>query len=171
LLGGDDGHLRGIGAPEDVADTRRRRDAAPDGDPMRLRVLLSGLSFFAAALFLGWAPALAQAHPLNPWRACTQTGTAGADLLLGTGGRDVLCGLGGDDTLSGLGGGDILRGGPGDDRLQGDSGRDALLGGRGRDVLYAYDGSHDHLNGGPGRDRTRRDRTLDRVRAIESFTA
>ena len=71
---------------------------------MRLRVLLSGLSFFAAALALGWGPALAHAHPLNPWQACTQTGTAGDDLLLGTPGRDVLCGLGGADTLSGSGG-------------------------------------------------------------------
>lgn len=138
---------------------------------MRLRVLLSGLSFFATAITLAWAPALADAHPLNPWKTCTKTGTAGDDLLLGTPGRDVLCGLGGDDTLSGLGGDDVLRGGPGSDRLQGDSGRDAMLGGGGRDVLYAYDGGHDHVNGGAGRDSTRRDRTLDRVRGVESFTA
>ena len=136
---------------------------------MRLRVLLSGLSFFGAALLLAWGPVAVGAHPLNPNRPCTHKGTAGNDLLLGTPGRDVLCGEGGNDTLSGLAAADILRGGPGNDILQGDSGRDVLLGGRGRDVLYAYDGAHDHLHGGTGRDSARRDRTLDRVRSIESF--
>jgi RTX calcium-binding nonapeptide repeat (4 copies) len=137
---------------------------------LRLRVLLSGLSFFAAALALAWGPLVAHAHPLNPSRPCTQTGTPGADFLLGTPGSDVLCGLGGPDTIAGLGGDDILRGGNGADRIQGDGGRDGLYGGPGADVLYAYDGTHDHLHGGPGSDRARRDRLVDVARGIESFT-
>jgi Ca2+-binding RTX toxin-like protein len=138
---------------------------------MRLRVLLSGLTFFAVALALGVVPAAARAHPVNPWKPCTKTGTAGDDYLLGSAGADVLCGLGGSDTLAGLGGDDVLRGGPGADRIQGDAGRDAMLGGYGTDLLWSYDGTHDHVNGGPGYDRApRRDRTLDFFSSIESFS-
>ena len=138
---------------------------------MRLRVLLSGLTFFAVALAIGVLPALAHAHPLNPWKPCTQMGTAGADFMFGTSGPDVLCGLGGNDTLAGLGGNDVLRGGPGADRIQGDGGQDTMLGGDGNDLLWSYDGTHDHLNGGLGFDRApRRDRTLDAFRSIESFS-
>lgn len=135
---------------------------------MRLRVLVSGLSFFGAALVLAWGPLLAHGHPFNASRPCTHTGTAGTDFLLGTPGRDVLCGLGGDDTLSGLGGDDVLRGGAGSDRLEGDAGRDLLFGGPGTDVLYAYDGTHDHLHGGIGRDRARKD-SLDVLQHVESL--
>jgi Ca2+-binding RTX toxin-like protein len=138
---------------------------------MRLRVLLSGLTFFLVALALGVLPALAHAHALNPWKPCTKTGTAGADNLFGTAGPDVLCGLGGNDALAGLGGDDILRGGPGADRMQGDAGGDAMLGGDGNDVLYSYDGTHDHVNGGAGYDRApRRDRSRDLFSSIESFS-
>jgi Ca2+-binding RTX toxin-like protein len=133
---------------------------------MRLRVLLSGLTFFATAAALAWAPLAAQGHPLSPSRPCTKTGTPGRDFLMGTAGRDVLCGLGGNDTLGGL-----VRGGPGNDRIQGDGGRDLLLGGPGRDILYGYDGTHDHLYGGAGHDRApRRDRLVDRVHSIEAFS-
>ena len=139
---------------------------------MRLRVLLSGLTFFAVTLAVAVLPAAAHAHPLDPWaKRCTKTGTAGDDLLLGTSGADVLCGLGGNDTLSGAGGDDILRAGPGADRLQGDGGRDGMYGGDGRDVLYSYDATHDHVNGGRGFDRApRRDRLLDRITYVESFS-
>jgi Ca2+-binding RTX toxin-like protein len=155
----------------DPRDDNRLRRPQTEEIGLRRRVLLSGLSFFAAALLLAWGPVLAHAHPLNPARPCTETGTAGADFLLGTPGRDVLCGLGGNDTLAGLGGDDVLRGGAGNDRLQGDGGRDGLFGGPGADLLYAYDGTHDHLHGGTGYDRARRDRLVDMARAVESFRA
>ena len=138
---------------------------------MRRRVLVSGLTFFLAAITAAVAPALAQAHKVNPWKPCTVVGTAGPDFLNGTPGKDVICGRGGNDVLAGLGGDDILRGGGGNDVMQGDAGRDALLGGYGNDVLYTYDGTHDHLDGGRGSDRApRHDRLLDRVRAVESFS-
>lgn len=138
---------------------------------MRLRLLLSGLTFFAAAMLLAVIPVVAQAHPLDPWKPCTKVGTPGDDNLFGTSGPDVLCGRGGNDTLAGLGGADILRGGPGNDRLQGDGGRDGLYGGDGRDILYSYDGTHDHVDGGRGSDRLpRHDRLVDLVRRVESFS-
>ena len=137
---------------------------------MRLRVLLSGLTFIAASLAIAWAPLVAHAHRVNPWKPCTITGTAGADGLLGTAGRDVICGLGGNDTIAGLGGDDIVRGGPGNDRIQGDSGRDVMLGGTGNDWITAYDGWHDHLIGGPGYDTGRRNPGLDYATGIEHFT-
>ena len=138
---------------------------------MRRRVLVSGLTFFFAAMGAAVFPVLVQAHTVNPWKPCTIVGTAGADFLNGTRGKDVICGRGGSDVIAGLGGDDILRGGPGNDVMQGDAGRDVLMGGDGRDILYTYDGTHDHLNGGRGSDRApRHDRLLDRVGAIESFS-
>jgi Ca2+-binding RTX toxin-like protein len=136
---------------------------------MRLRVLLSGLTFFATALLLAWGPLAAQAHQVNPWKACTIVGTAGDDFLLGTSGNDVMCGKGGNDTLAGSSGNDILRGGKGNDRLEGGGGSDVLLGQGGNDRFFAYDGTHDHLNGGPGRDSAYRDRLVDRVSLVELF--
>ena len=135
---------------------------------MRLRVLLSGLSFFAAALLLGWGPLVANAHPVDPWKPCTIRGTQGDDFMLGTQGPDVMCGLGGNDTMAGSDGADILRGGLGNDRLEGGSGRDVMLGGNGRDSFAAYDGTHDHLNGGPGTDYGRGDRLVDLFKSIET---
>ncbi len=134
---------------------------------MRLRVLLSGLSFFATALLLAWGPLVAQAHSVDPWKPCTIRGTTGDDFLLGTPGADVMCGLGGNDTLAGSNGNDILRGGRGNDRLEGGGGSDVMLGAGGRDTFYAYDGTHDHLNGGPGTDTGFRDRLVDRVTNVE----
>jgi Ca2+-binding RTX toxin-like protein len=137
---------------------------------MRLRVLLSGLTFFAAALGLAWGPLMAEAHTVSDrTKPCTIVGTARNDFLMGTAGRDVICGLGGDDRISGIGGDDIVRGGPGNDVLEGGAGRDILRGGTGNDVLHGYDGMHDHLYGGPGTDRGRRDRTLDSIRGVESY--
>ncbi len=132
---------------------------------MRLREVLSGLSFCATALLLASAPLPAYAHRVDVTRPCTRVGTAGDDLLLGTPARDVLCGRGGDDVLAGLGGGDILRGGAGKDRIEGGGGSDLMFGGPGKDALYGYDGVHDHLIGGLGVDRARGDRLLDLVRA------
>jgi Ca2+-binding RTX toxin-like protein len=137
---------------------------------MRLRVLLTGLTFFASALILAWGPVAVQAHSVNPWKPCTIKGTGGSDALVGTNRADVLCGFGGNDTLVGLGGNDILRGGPGADILDGGAGSDVLMGQGGRDNLRAYDGTHDHLNGGPGSDHARRDRTLDRVTSVENMS-
>jgi Ca2+-binding RTX toxin-like protein len=136
---------------------------------MRLRVLLTGLTFFASALLLAWGPVAVQAHSVNPWKPCTITGTSGSDALVGTNGPNVICGLGGNDTIVGLGGNDILRGGPGADILDGGVGSDVLMGQGGRDDLRAYDGTHDHLNGGAGYDRGRRDRTLDRATSVEDM--
>jgi Ca2+-binding RTX toxin-like protein len=135
---------------------------------MRLRVLLSGLSFFAGALLLGWGPLAANAHPVDPWKPCTIRGTAGDDFMLGTAGPDVMCGLGGNDTMAASDGADILRGGTGNDRLEGGSGKDVMLGGKGRDWFAAYDGTHDHLNGGPGTDYGRGDRLVDLFKSIET---
>ncbi|HEX6130896.1 MAG TPA: choice-of-anchor O protein, partial [Actinomycetota bacterium] len=59
-------------------------------------------------------------------RACTVTGTPGADVLRGTPRRDVMCGLGGDDVLYGFAGNDLIVGGPGHDRLYGGAGADVL---------------------------------------------
>jgi Ca2+-binding RTX toxin-like protein len=135
---------------------------------MRLRVLLSGLTFFAGALLLGWGPLAANAHPVDPWKPCTIRGTAGDDFMLGTAGPDVMCGLGGNDTMAASDGADILRGGTGNDRLEGGSGKDVMLGGKGRDWFAAYDGTHDHLNGGPGTDYGRGDRLVDLFKSIET---
>jgi len=137
---------------------------------MRLRVLLSGLTFFGAALGLAWGPLMAEAHIVNDRaKPCTIVGTPGDDFLAGTPGNDVICGKGGNDTLTGVGGNDIVRGGPGNDVLEGGTGRDILRGGDGNDRLYAYDGMHDHLYGGKGYDRGWRDRTLDSIRGVESY--
>jgi hypothetical protein len=137
---------------------------------MRLRVLLSGLTFFAAALGLAWGPLMAEAHTVNDRvRPCTIVGTPGDDVLMGTSGNDVICGKGGNDTISGIGGDDIVRGGPGNDVLEGGAGRDIIRGGTGNDRLYAYDGAHDHIYGGRGYDSGRRDRTLDTIRGVESY--
>ena len=99
---------------------------------------------------------------------CTIRGTAGDDALLGTEGRDVMCGFGGNDTLMGMGGNDVLLGGPGNDMLDGGGGDDVILGGTGNDTINAWEGAPDYVDGGPGRDRGWFDRTLDRVRNVES---
>lgn len=127
--------------------------SGPGGPKARLAAVAATL--VAAALV---APAAGAAPAVG--RACTITGTAGADRLVGTPGDDVLCGLGGDDVLMGGAGDDLLVGGdgadrlvggPGADRLQGGAGRDALSGGLGRDAL---DGgaATDACDGGYGGD-------------------
>ena len=57
---------------------------------------------------------------------CTETGTAGADVLQGSAGDDVICGAGGSDTLVGLGGNDLLLGGSGNDQIEGGKGFDVV---------------------------------------------
>ena len=136
---------------------------------MRLRVLLSGLTFITASLAIAWVPLVAHAHRVNAYKPCTITGTAGADGLLGTARADVICGLGGNDVISGASGDDIIRGGPGNDRIQGDAGRDVMMGGPGNDILYGYDGFHDHMNGGTGYDQARRNPGLDYTTQIERY--
>jgi Ca2+-binding RTX toxin-like protein len=137
---------------------------------MRLRVLLSGLTFFLAALGVAWGPLIAEAHVISDRsKPCTIVGTPGDDVLMGTARNDVICGKGGNDTISGIGGNDIVRGGPGNDVLEGGAGTDVIRGGKGADRLYAYDGTHDHLYGGAGSDRGWRDRTLDSIRGVEYY--
>ncbi len=97
---------------------------------------------------------------------CTDTGTAGPDIMFGTAGRDVICGLGGDDKIFGLAGNDVLIGGPGNDYLEGGQGRDILLGGPGNDQFRTYDNTRDFVDGGPGYDDAWTDH-LDVVRNVE----
>ena len=125
----------------------------------------------ASALPLADIPATAAAAP-----ACTQTGTAGDDVLRGTADEDVLCGLGGDDILLGEAGDDVLRGGAGDDRLVGGAGDDELRGGPGDDLLVDRLGD-DVLNGGSGSgdvcvgSESTRFAGCERVLTVESATA
>lgn len=83
---------------------------------------------------------------------CTDSGTAGPDIMFGTMGRDVICGLGGADRLFGMSGNDVLIGGPGNDYLEGGPGRDILLGGPGNDEFRSYDVGPDVVDGGAGYD-------------------
>ena len=122
---------------------------------MRLRILISGLSFFAAAIAIAALPALAEGSSKTSVKPCTVVGTNGPDSLLGSSGADVICGRGGADTIYAGGGNDEVRGGGGADRLQGGGGGDTVRGGSGNDLLFAYDGT--------------RDRGLDIVRSIESI--
>ena len=82
---------------------------------------------------------------------CTQSGTAGDDVLRGTSGNDRLCGLGGDDVIEGRGGRDVLVGGGGRDILRGESDADAISGGAGADTLVGG-GGNDSLRGGNDQD-------------------
>lgn len=134
---------------------------------MRVRVLIGGLTFFAAAMLAAVAPYVAESHGPDRTKPCTIRGTQGPDFINGTSRADVICGLGGDDTLSGLGGNDVIRGGKGADRLEGGLGNDALLGQAGNDRLWSRDGLHDHIVGGRGYDRYRIDGLLDRKRGVE----
>lgn len=134
---------------------------------MRVRVLIGGLTFFAAAMLAAVAPYVAESHGPGKWKPCTIRGTQGPDFINGTSGADVICGLGGNDTLSGLGGNDVIRGGKGADRLEGGLGNDALLGQTGKDRLWSRDGLHDHIYGGPGYDRYRIDGLLDGKSGVE----
>ena len=104
------------------------------------------------------------------FKACTKTGTSGADVLDGTSSADVMCGLGGNDQLSGLQGNDTLEGMGGDDVLRGGSEADTVKGGAGTDNLYGEDGNdaldsrdgvsgNDSLDGGAGTDTKVSDNT------------
>ena len=97
------------------------------------------------------------------FKACTVTGTSGADVLEGTSGADVVCGLGANDQITGLGGNDALEGMGGDDVLRGGGGADTVRGGTGADSLHGNDGNdgldskdgvsgNDSLDGGTGTD-------------------
>jgi Ca2+-binding RTX toxin-like protein len=115
-----------------------------------MRLLATGLAFFATALALAVLPVVARGGPVTQYVPCTVTGTEGPDLLWGTAGRDVICGLGGNDIITAKGGNDVVKGGAGADVLQGDLGKDALFGGPGNDRLYARDPYHDHASCGRG---------------------
>ena len=77
---------------------------------MPLRILISGLTFFAAAVALAALPVIAQGSSKTSDRPCTITGTSASESLLGTSRADVICG--GGDTIFASGGNDIVRGGP-----------------------------------------------------------
>lgn len=92
---------------------------------------------------------------------CTETGTAGDDVVLGTQGLDSLCGRGGRDVLRGRGGNDrlwgnrdrdVLAGGSGSDILDPGPSIDRVFGDDGADRLLLRDGVADIVSCGPGRD-------------------
>src|SRR5688500_18659448 len=115
-----------------------------------MRLLFTGLGFFATALALALLPVVAHGGPVNPNVPCTITGTDSGEILVGTPGRDVICGLGGSDVITAKAGDDIVKGGDGADEIYGDWGSDALYGGRGNDRLWARDTQPDHANCGAG---------------------
>jgi PKD repeat protein len=97
------------------------------------------------------------------FKACTKTGTSGADILDGTASADIICGLGGNDQITGFGGNDTVEGMSGNDVLRGVGGADTVKGGAGADNLYGGDGNdslnskdgingNDTLDGGAGTD-------------------
>jgi glucose/arabinose dehydrogenase/Ca2+-binding RTX toxin-like protein len=130
---------------------------------------LSGTTY----VFSSWSDGKGQQHDIvtgatpstytATFKACTKTGTSGADVLDGTSSADVLCGLGGNDqirgfggndTIEGMGSSDTLRGGGGADAVKGGAGADSLYGGDGNDALDSRDGvsGNDTLDGGTGTD-------------------
>jgi Ca2+-binding RTX toxin-like protein len=134
-----------------------------------MRLLVTGLGFFATALALAILPVVAQGGPITPNLPCTITGTNDGEILVGTAGRDVICALGGSDVITAKAGDDVVRGGDGADEIYGDWGSDALYGGRGNDRVWARDSQHDHVNcGGGSRDFTRVDLSRDKRVYCES---
>jgi hypothetical protein len=124
-------------------------------------------------VFASWSDGKGQTHDVvtgaapsthtATFKACTKSGTSGADVLEGTSGADVICGLGGNDqiggfggndTVEGIGGNDTLRGGGGSDTVKGGTGADSLYGEDGNDALNSRDGvsGNDSLDGGAGTD-------------------
>jgi hemolysin type calcium-binding protein len=99
------------------------------------------------------------AQPNKAPGRCTQTGTAGRDIMRGRSIADVLCARRGDDFLHGADGDDLLRAGRDADVAVGAGGRDVLRGGRGNDRLFAVDDrGGERVVGGPGRDQCFTDR-------------
>ena len=147
-----------------VAGRRERMGARPATSAIRQRNvsgLWSGVrmarllvSCVVLLVMLVVAPA-ASAMLVDPVahsaRACSITGTGGADRLSGTAGDDRVCGLGGADRIRGERGHDVLVGGAGGDLLQGKSGRDRLDGGPGNDRAFGGAGADD-MRGGAGSD-------------------
>jgi hypothetical protein len=131
-------------------------------------------------VFASWSDGKGQTHDVvtgaapsthtATFKACTKSGTSGADVLEGTSGADVICGLGGNDqiggfggndTVEGIGGNDTLRGGGGSDTVKGGTGADSLYGEDGNDALNSRDGvsGNDSLDGGAGTDTKTTDAT------------
>ena len=147
-----------------VAGRRERMGARPATSAIRQRNvsgLWSGVrmarflvSCAVLLVMLVVAPA-ASAMLIDPVahsaRACSITGTGGADRLSGTAGDDRVCGLGGADRMVGARGHDVIVGGAGGDLLQGKSGRDRLDGGPGNDRAFGGAGADD-IRGGSGSD-------------------
>ena len=131
-------------------------------------------------VFSSWSDGKGQQHDIFTgaassvytvtFKACTKTGTTGADMLDGTAGADVICGMGGNDAIRGLAGDDTLEGMEGDDTLRGGGGADKVKGAAGADSLYGEDGNdaldskdgvngNDSLDGGWGTDTKLTDTT------------
>jgi glucose/arabinose dehydrogenase/PKD repeat protein len=131
-------------------------------------------------VFASWSDGKGQTHDVvtgatpstytATFKACTKTGTSGADVLDGTSSADVICGLGGNDqirgfggndTVEGMSGNDVLRGGGGADNVKGSAGADNLYGDNDNDALNSQDGvsGNDTLDGGAGTDTKTTDAT------------
>jgi PKD repeat protein len=131
-------------------------------------------------VFASWSDGKGQQHDIvtgatpstytATFKACTKTGTSGADVLDGTSSADVICGLGGNDqirgfggndTVEGMSGNDVLRGGGGADNVKGSAGADSLYGDNDNDALNSQDGvsGNDTLDGGAGTDTKTTDAT------------
>lgn len=81
----------------------------------------------------------------------SQSGTAGADLLVGGAGNDTIHCLAGDDVASGAGGADLIYGNQDADTLWGGGGVDTVYGGQGADLVYGNQAA-DILYGNRGGD-------------------
>ncbi len=92
----------------------------------------------------------------------------GDDVVKGGKGKDRIHGQAGEDELFGQRGPDIIKAGPGDDELKGGPGRDKLFGQTGDDTFFIKKGGRDIAKGGAGHDEARYDKTLDRIRSIET---
>ena len=82
---------------------------------------------------------------------CSNTFTAGNDVIVGTGADEILCGGSGQDDLDGRGGKDLIVTGFGSDTARGGSGNDAMLGDQGDDQLFGNAG-FDSIQGQEGTD-------------------
>jgi hypothetical protein len=138
----------------------------------KLNVNVSSPQTFSgrAYVFGSWSDGKGQMHDIvtgaSPstytatFKACTKTGTSGADVICGLGDDDRIGGFGGNDILEGMGGNHTLRGG-GADTVKGGAGADSLYGENGNDALNSADGvsGNDTLDGGAGTDSNITDAT------------
>jgi Ca2+-binding RTX toxin-like protein len=165
--------------PDDVTFAAPRTLVSWEGYKLNVNASSPQTLSGRAYVFGSWSDGKGQMHDIvtgaSPstytatFKACTKTGTSGADVFDGASGADVICGLGGDDRIGGFGGNDILEGmggnhtlrGGGADTVKGGAGADSLYGENGNDALNSADGvsGNDTLDGGAGTDSNITDAT------------